>query len=219
MIPARDPACGGAEELTLRSVLQPRLQWLSAQILLSEQHKVLTGNMCVFSAVVNAFTLSFPLHHASGQSLKTCGRAHPEEDALVILDIMRKYGPSVLMTPTGLDGLRVPQSPPPPPSLLPLPLPLPLSLPLLPLCFLSYLIPSLSLSVFTAYHHHHHQQIMTSFGGSAAAWDTPPFQALSCSPRDHPCLYATPAFSGMLHLDLHSAQPSGICAKTQVSNL
>ena len=71
--------------------------------------------------------------------------------------------------------------------------------------FLSYFIPSLSLSVFTAYHHHHHQQIMTSFGGSAAAWDTPPFQASSCSPRAHPCLYATPAFSGTLHL--HSAQP------------
>ena len=48
---------------------------------------------------------------------------------------------------------------------------------------------------------------MISFGGSAAAWDTPPFQALLCLPQAHPCLYATPAFSGTLHLDLHSVQP------------
>ena len=56
----------------------------------SSQQTAYLQETCACSQPSSTLSRYLFLHHASGQSLKICGRAHPEEYALVILDIMRK---------------------------------------------------------------------------------------------------------------------------------
>ena len=56
----------------------------------SSQQTAYLQETCACSQPSSTLSRYLFLHHAFGQSLKICGRAHPEEYALVILDIMRK---------------------------------------------------------------------------------------------------------------------------------